>query len=358
MGACRLVVAVLLVLDGCSRPARSPRAASTPTAATAPAPVPPQPPPDPNVAAEVNHGAPLPAATDGRERVVFWRAGSIWSMRPDGTAPEQVTVRPLDAPDASPAFAPRGDAIAYASLSDGVYRIWVMSLADRLPRAVTDGGGVGDTEPAWSPDGRKLAFMRGDPRDSVDLYLVDVPATDSAPAARPTLLLAGDDDDPERVGAPAFAPDGASIVLSADRRQGKGTGLFRFDLARRSLTRISPVPRKASHILDLDPAFSPDGTRIAFASNRHVASADHDDLDIYSMAVDGSGLTRLTDDPGSAREPAYSPDGKRIFFASTRYRQNAYEWEIYVMSATGGRTVRLTRDERPQNRAPSPGRAQ
>jgi Tol biopolymer transport system component len=68
-------------------------------------------------------------------------------------------------------------------------------------------------------------------------------------------------------------------------------------------------------------------------------------------------LTRLTDDPGTAREPAYSPDGQRLFFASTRDRRGAYQWEVYVMAAGGGRPRRLGREERPQNRAPQAGLA-
>ncbi len=336
-------------LAGCSSSTPAPRAAAPPRAAGGPV--------DPAVAAEVGHGDDVPAAVDRRERVVLSRDGSIWMMGPDASDPVQLTVRPLDAPDLDPALAPDGAAIAYASIERRVYRLFVLSLAEMLPRAITDGGGkAGDHHPAWSPDGRVVAFMRGDPRIRLDLYVADVPPEGQAPPA-PLLLVRGDDDTPERVGRPAYAPDGRTIVFSADRRAGKGTALWRVDVTTRLLERLSPVPQRAGHIADLDPSFSPDGRRIVFASNRHVPSGDHDDFDIYSIASDGSGLTRLTDDPGSAREPVYSPDGKRIFFASTRDRTGSFEWEVYVMSATGGRTRRLTRDERPQNRAPSTGRA-
>ena len=313
---------------------------------------------DPAIASEVAHAGDAPPPRDERERLVFTRAGSIWMMRPDGSQPAQLTVRAVDAPDEDPAFAPQGDAIAYATRHRASQRIAVLPLDDLISHPVTDGGG-GDRQPAWSPDGRRIAFMRGDPRVRVDLHIVDVPprADEARTPARPDLLVRGDDDVPERVGRPAFSPDGKAIVFSADRREGKGTGLWRCDLATGSLTRLSPVPQRAAHVADLDPAFSPDGGRVAFVSNRHVASADRDDFDVYTIASDGSGLTRLTDDPGSVREPAYSPDGRRIFFASTRDRRGAYEWELYVMSSNGGRARRLTRDERPQNRAPSAGLA-
>ena len=323
---------------------------------------------DPSVAAEVSRSAVLPPPRHRDERVVLARDGAIWMMGPDGSDPVQLSVRPLDGPDLDPALSPAGDAVAYASIVDGTYRIVVLPLADPIPRPLTDGGGVGDRQPAWSPDGRRIAFMRGDPRDRVDLLAVEVRSlagadpregdgSDDPALPAPTVLLRGDDTAPERVGGPAFSPDGAAIVLSADRRAGKGTGLWRLDLAGGALARITPVPRRAEGVVDLDPAFSPDGRRIAFASNRHLPAGHGEDLDLHAVDADGSGLTRLTDDPGTAREPAYSPDGQRLFFASTRDRRGRYEWEVYVMAASGGRPLRLGREERPQNRAPSAGLA-
>jgi len=341
-----------LLATGCASPAVS--AGSAP-----PRPLPVAGAGDPATATEVAHDAELPRAADPRERVVFTRAGSIWMMKPDGSDPTQLTIRALDAPDEHPVLAPQGDAVAYAARDHKVNRIVVLPIADLVPEPVTDGGGTtGDGQPSWSRDGQRIAFMRGDPRVRLDLYVVDV-ARRSGPARlpAPVLIVRGDDDAPERVGGPTFSPDGSAIVFSADRRQGKGTGLWRCDIATGALERISPVPRRPAHVADLDPTYSPDGSRIAFVSNRHVASADRDDFDVYSIAADGSGLTRLTDDPGSIREPSYSPDGQRIFFASTRDRRGAYEWELYVMASSGGRARRLTRDERPQNRAPSAGLA-
>jgi Tol biopolymer transport system component len=69
--------------------------------------------------------------------------------------------------------------------------------------------------------------------------------------------------------------------------------------------------------------------------------------------MDGSGLTRLSEDPGTVATPVYSSDGTRLYFASTRIRSAGYEWEIYVMAAGGGEQRRLTREARPENNAPS-----
>jgi len=80
------------------------------------------------------------------------------------------------------------------------------------------------------------------------------------------------------------------------------------------------------------PAWSPDGTRIAFASNRDGNG------EIYVMNADGSGQTRLTDNPAAEAFPAWSPDGSRIAFVSGRDGN----LEVYVMNADGSGQTNLT----------------
>ena len=80
------------------------------------------------------------------------------------------------------------------------------------------------------------------------------------------------------------------------------------------------------------PAWSPDGTKIAFTSDR-----DGND-EIYVMNADGSGQTRLTNNPADDQYPAWSPDGKKIAFDSDRDGN----YEIYVMNADGSGQTQLT----------------
>ena len=85
---------------------------------------------------------------------------------------------------------------------------------------------------------------------------------------------------------------------------------------------------------DVDPAVSPDGTRIAFASNRR----DGQVYDLYAMNVDGSGLTQLTSSSLDDREPAWSPNGESLVFRSNRTGND----ELWRVPAAGGTQTRLT----------------
>ncbi|MGH7563341.1 MAG: TolB family protein [Gemmatimonadota bacterium] len=87
----------------------------------------------------------------------------------------------------------------------------------------------------------------------------------------------------------------------------------------------------------LIPGPGPLGERIVFSSDRDG------DLEIYVMNADGSGVEQLTDDPGGDFEPAWSPDGSRIVFASDR-GQNPEFTDLYVMNADGSGVTNLTND--------------
>ena len=86
---------------------------------------------------------------------------------------------------------------------------------------------------------------------------------------------------------------------------------------------------------DFDVAPAPDGERLYFASTRHRATAD-----LYRQTIGGSAVTQLTDDPANDVMPAVSPDGTRVAFASDR----SGTWDLYLMDAGGGRAVKLTDD--------------
>ncbi|NBC10219.1 MAG: hypothetical protein GVY24_00605 [Planctomycetes bacterium] len=94
---------------------------------------------------------------------------------------------------------------------------------------------------------------------------------------------------------------------------------------------------------DFDVAVHPGESQIVYASTRH-----RDTADIYLKRVDGSAVTQLTNDPANDVMPAISPDGGKVAFASDR----GGTWDIYLMDIDGGQAVQVTND-RFQNLHPS-----
>ena len=115
---------------------------------------------------------------------------------------------------------------------------------------------------------------------------------------------------------------------------------------------VLPVNRKRltnNDVLDLDPAWSPDGKKIAFASA--MADGPGSAFDIFVMGADGKNRINLTQSPRlNERMPTWSPDGKRIAFVSGKGLVSG--WEIYVMDARGKNLKRLT-DNRVMDREPA-----
>lgn len=92
-----------------------------------------------------------------------------------------------------------------------------------------------------------------------------------------------------------------------------------------------------------DPTFNQDGTRIAYYAGR-LTGPTSNTQDIYTINPDGTNETRLTTAEGVDNQPAFSPDGSKIAFVS--YRGGNTDGEIYVMNSDGTNQTRLTNDTR------------
>jgi Bacterial Ig domain/WD40-like Beta Propeller Repeat/Beta-propeller repeat len=128
---------------------------------------------------------------------------------------------------------------------------------------------------------------------------------------------------------PALSPDGTKIAFASNR-----DGLLNFEIYVMNADGSSPARLTTNARVDGKPSWSPDGTKIAFTSARDG------NFEIYSMNADGSGLTRLTNNHAIDSDPAWSPDGTKIAFSSNRH--GVLNFEIYVMNDDGGGVARLT----------------
>jgi Tol biopolymer transport system component len=123
---------------------------------------------------------------------------------------------------------------------------------------------------------------------------------------------------------PAFSPDGSKIAFVS----GDGIYVMNADGS-------NPMRLTNNSAGDTQPSFSPDGSRIVFQSFRD------NNLDIYVMNADGSNQTRLTTNSAIDESPTFSPDGSKIAFVSNRNDN----FDIYVMNADGSNQTRLTNNE-------------
>jgi TolB protein len=217
----------------------------------------------------------------------------IWSIWADGTHLRRLTSAP--AMEFDPTWSPHGRRIAYRHQGgdDGKTEIYVMNADGSHERALTHND-VADWGPDWSSDGRRILWNSAVGTGGFGFYGYDI------------------------------SPD--------------GTG-------RRLITR---------HYVEY-PAWSPDGTRIAFMAQEPGASGSNPDYNIFVMNADGTHIARLTATEAEDGWPAWSPDGRQIVFSSARddcsisgapdcrTTGDIGPWaDVWIMNADGSNLRRVT----------------
>ena len=131
----------------------------------------------------------------------------------------------------------------------------------------------------------------------------------------------------QRNGHPTWSPDGTRIAFDSNRKSKANYEIFVIDTDGANLKNLTKSEKD-----DKEPAWSPDGKSIVFTSNRNGGN-----WDIYKMNIDEQNVVRLTDDTAKDDRASWSPDGKQIAFTSTREGKGA---GIYLMDAIDGQNIK------------------
>lgn len=265
--------------------------------------------------------APHPPLVDGEAWVAFQRptyernnAHAITLVRPDGTDAFFAGAAIPGGEQLHPDWSPDGTRIVLdAANLHGTYDIWILSTSDwSAERAVAcDAPCLWAQEPAWSPQGDRIAFQRHTMTDAGEISTIEI--LDLASGALTTLL---ETPTTEGVYAPRWSPDGQSLVFEqtlVENDAFMGVSLEVLDLVTPGTTRrLIPVETFANNA-----DWSPDGTLIAFSAPAEGGEPGGPLSDIWVVAPDGTGLRRVTDAAsggGTAVQPTFADGGARLTF--------------------------------------------
>ena len=224
-----------------------------------------------------------------------------------------------------PAFSPDGEAIAFIRIAEDASsrRIWIKRIGGESVHELTRDDDE-QFSPAWSPDGHRIAYLAHS-RAGLGLFVADAAGT--APARR---VFIPQEPSHWEQGALSWSPDGKSLIFPDHAGTAPNSSIFRLDLDSLRVQSLTSPP--AGWEGDLNPAYSPDGARIAFTRASETAVRD-----IYWISVADGSLHPLTHDRMNIDSLAWSRDGASIVFSSNR----GGKYSLWRVALNGGGPERL-----------------
>lgn len=257
----------------------------------------------------------------------------LWLMRPDGTQQQRVIDLPGDQHD--PAFDPGGRLLAYASNHSGTYQIYTVEVSTGVIWQITTTQGD-KRHPTWSADSNWLAFTTD--RNGASNWDIFKIRSNGAGSEIPLAVAAGNQL------APAWSPTAAAIAYQSI--VGNVYRIFSMDTEGGNVIQLSDGGGNAT-AGDIDPAWSPNGQSMVFASSRltELGGDTTDDFNIYTMsrvgeAQSGQPATLISNDEDAMDDrddvnPTWTPDlderaRTRFVFESTRADAAGEEPDIWA----------------------------
>jgi len=279
-------------------------------------------------------------ALAGPAEIAYTSDTGLFSVKADGTAPTPLAQAPKGEFLDEPVWSPDGARLVYTQGDEDSGRLMLKDATGVRP-VTAPPKDASDGAPAWSPDGTRLVFSRFISTD--ESITTQILVRDLAASTERAVVTQKWDRRGSTVGAPTFAPDGATVAFT----------LSSFDRNVDGLSEIRTVPAgggpartfiKRAQLL----TYSPDGTRVAYAS-----IADHNGKrcgsdecfwagELYVANADGTQPRRLTQDEGDIGFPRWSPDSSRILFSSDRNLPDAGSDELYTIAPDGSCLTWLT----------------
>lgn len=246
----------------------------------------------------------------------------IWVMNADGTGQTNITNTPTIS-ETDPVWSADSSKIAFVSAED----IWTMNADGTSPQNVTNSPSW-QFGPTWAPAGDRLAFVRSVPGEVIstqfDILVINV---DGSGLVNITNSDADELD-------PAWSPNGLRIAFAAVRQTEQGGG-GDWEIVTANPDGTGELNLTASLLgtqEDRAPTWSANSTMVAFMSQYDATCCG--DWEIWGVNSDGTGITNLTNSPGSADwYPCWSPDGAFISFSSNRDAVSGGEFDIYSIPA-------------------------